>query len=101
MLNFTVLNELLASKSSKNKKRFTNEKKIRATIYTWTITNRRNTHFVKSRAPFKTLVTALKKRHLAQELIEKIFTIIEQKILSCKKKTGRYGMNLCQVFVLA
>ena len=39
MLNFTVLNKITARISTKNKKRFANEKKIRATIFTWTITD--------------------------------------------------------------
>lgn len=46
-------------------------------------------------------VAALKQLYITPEWNEKIFTILEQKILSGKKQTGRYGMNLWQVFVLA
>jgi len=56
---------------------------------------------LKSRAPLVALVTALKKLYITPDWNEKIFAILEQKILSGKKKTGRYGMNLWQVFVLA
>ncbi len=56
---------------------------------------------LKCRAPLVALVAALKKLYITPEWNEKIFMLLEQKILSGKKKTGRYGMNLWQVFVLA
>ena len=56
---------------------------------------------LKSRDSLVALVAALKKLYITPEWNEKIFMILEQKILSGKKKTGRYGMNLWQVFVLA
>ena len=56
---------------------------------------------LKCRASLVALVAALKKLYITPEWNEKIFAILEQKILSGKKKTGRYGMNLCQVFVFS
>ncbi len=55
----------------------------------------------KSRDSFAALVAALKTLYITPEYNERIFLILEQKILADKKKTGRYGMNLWQIFVLA
>lgn len=47
------------------------------------------------------LCAALKEIFTATEWNEKIFAVLESKILSGKKKTGRPGMDLWQIFVLS
>jgi len=56
---------------------------------------------LKSRDSLVALVAALKLLYITQKWNEKLFAILEQKILSGKKKTCRYSMNLWQIFVLA
>jgi hypothetical protein len=55
----------------------------------------------KSRDAYVHLMRALKEIFLTPEYNEKVFSILEKKILSGKKSTGRKGMNLWQIFVLA
>lgn len=55
----------------------------------------------KNRDDIPSLVTALLKIYTTPHYNEKIFTILENKILSGKKSTGRPGMTLWQIFVLA
>lgn len=55
----------------------------------------------KSRDPYVHLMRALKEIFLTPEYNERIFSILEMKILSGKKATGRPGMDLWQIFVLA
>jgi hypothetical protein len=47
------------------------------------------------------LVIALKTIYTTPEYNEQIYTLLENKIMAGKKKTGRPGMNLWQIFVLA
>lgn len=47
------------------------------------------------------LCAALKEIFTVPEWNEKIFTVLEAKIVSGKKKTGRPGMDLWQIFVLS
>ena len=47
------------------------------------------------------LVLAIKTIYATPEYNEQVYNILENKILSKKKKTGRPGMNLWQIFVLA
>ena len=47
------------------------------------------------------LCAALKEIFTTPEWNEKIFVILEDKILSGKQKTGRTGMDLWQIFVLS
>jgi len=56
---------------------------------------------LKNRGSLTALGAALKEIFVQPEWNEKIFNILEQKILSNKAKTGRPGMNLWQIFVLA
>ena len=56
---------------------------------------------LKRRDSFAGLVAALKLLYISSEWNEKIYTVLEGKILKDKKRTGRYGMNLWQIFVLA
>lgn len=56
---------------------------------------------LKCRAPLLELMAALKEIFIASEYNEKIFSILERCILSGKQKTGRKGMDLWQIFVLA
>jgi transposase, IS5 family len=55
----------------------------------------------KSRDSLAALVIALKKIYTTGEYNEKVYNIMENKILHGKKNTGRPGMNLWQIFVLA
>lgn len=55
----------------------------------------------KSRDSYVHLMRALKEIFLTPEYNEKIFSILEKKIMSGKKATGRHGMDLWQIFVLA
>ncbi len=56
---------------------------------------------LKSRDDVPALVMALLKIHKTPEYNEAIFSLLEEKILKGKKKTGRTGLNLWQIFVLA
>jgi len=56
---------------------------------------------LKSRGSLTPLVAALKEIFIVPEWNERVFEILENKIMSGKKKTGRLGMNLWQIFVLA
>jgi len=55
----------------------------------------------KSRDSYVHLMRAIKEIFLTPEYNERIFSILEGKILSGKKATGRPGMDLWQIFVLA
>jgi len=57
--------------------------------------------FLKSRDDVPILVKALLKIYTTPEYNNQIFNILEDSILKGKKKTGRKGMNLWQIFVLA
>jgi hypothetical protein len=54
----------------------------------------------KSRDSYVSLMRALKEVFINNEYNEKIFNILEEKILKGKKPTGRKGMDLWQIFVL-
>lgn len=56
---------------------------------------------LKSRDSLTALVAALKEIFITPEWNEKIFKILEGKILGNKAKTGRPGMDLWQIFVLS
>lgn len=56
---------------------------------------------VKSRDEFPALVTALVELFNTPEYNDNIFRILESKINKNIKNTGRPGMNLWQIFVLA
>ena len=55
----------------------------------------------KYRGAFPKLVLALKMLYLTPEYNEQIFCILEEKILKGKKNTGRTGMDLWVLFVMA
>ena len=55
----------------------------------------------KSRDPYIPIMRALKEIFITPELHEKIFNILGEKILKGKKPTGRWGMDLWPIFVLA
>jgi len=55
----------------------------------------------KSRDPFTKLILALKYIYTTPEYNEQLLSILEKKITGDKKNTGRRGMNLWQIFVLA
>jgi transposase, IS5 family len=55
----------------------------------------------KTRDSLAALVAALREIFVTPEWNEKVFSLLEDKIISGKKKTGRPGMNLWQIFVLA
>lgn len=55
----------------------------------------------KSRDSYVHLMRALKEIFITPKYNEKIFSILENKILSGKKSTGRRGMDLWHIFVLA
>jgi len=55
----------------------------------------------KSRDSLAALVIALKTIYITPEYNERIYNILENKILREKRNTGRPGMNLWQIFVLA
>lgn len=56
---------------------------------------------LKSRDAFPKLIIALKKLYTTPEYNEELFTILEDKIVKGKAKTGRVGMDLWVLFVLA
>jgi hypothetical protein len=55
----------------------------------------------KYRSGFPKLVLALKLLFLTPEYNEKVFSILENKLVKGKKNTGRHGMDLWVLFVLA
>lgn len=55
----------------------------------------------KYRGAYPKLVLALKELYLTPEYNEQIFSILEEKILKGKKNTGRRGMDLWVLFVMA
>ena len=56
---------------------------------------------LKSRGSLAPLVASLKEIFIVPEWNERVFEILERKILWNKKQTGRPGMNLWHIFVLA
>ncbi len=56
---------------------------------------------LKLKDPLTELLAALLEIYRIPEYNEKIFSILEKHILKGKKKTGRNGMTLWQLFVLA
>ena len=56
---------------------------------------------LKNRSAFTKLILALQHLFITPEYNEKVFRILEDKILKGKKKTGRPGMDLWIIFVLA
>ena len=56
---------------------------------------------LQSRTAFTKLLLALKKLYTTPKYNDKIFRLLENKIILPKQKTGRKGMNLWQIFVLA
>lgn len=56
---------------------------------------------LKSRDALSKLILSLKLIYSTPEYNEKIFSILEDRITKNKAKTGRRGMNLWQIFVLA
>ena len=56
---------------------------------------------LKSRDALPKLILALKKLYTNKKYNEQLFSILEKKIILPKQKTGRKGMNLWQIFVLA
>lgn len=57
--------------------------------------------FLKSRDEFPALVMALLSLYKTPKFRNQIFDLLEEKILKGKKKTGRPGLSLWQIFVLA
>jgi transposase, IS5 family len=55
----------------------------------------------KCRDAFPKLISALKKLYTTPEYNEQLFSILEDKIMTGKAKTGRTGMDLWAIFVLA
>ena len=56
---------------------------------------------LKSRDELPALVRALQYLFITPELNEKVFELLEKKICTGKKKTGRKGMDLWHILVLA
>ena len=56
---------------------------------------------VKSRDEFPAFLRAMQYIYTNRDLSEKIYSLLESKICANKKKTGRPGMNLWTIFVLA
>lgn len=56
---------------------------------------------IKCRDAFPKLILALKKLYTTPEYNEQLFSILETKVLKGKAKTGRTGMDLWCIFVLA
>ena len=56
---------------------------------------------LKSRDDIPALIKSLLLIYTTPSYNEKIFSILEEKLLSGKKATGRFGLNLWQIFVLA
>lgn len=58
-------------------------------------------YLLKSRDDIPAMVAALLKIYTTPEYNEEIFNLLEERILKGKKATGRPGLNLWQIFVLA
>ena len=58
-------------------------------------------YLIKSRDDMPALIIALLKLYTTPDYITQVFSILEDTILGGKKKTGRKGLNLWQIFVLA
>jgi transposase, IS5 family len=58
-------------------------------------------YMLKSRDDIPAMVAALLKIYKTPEYNSKIFNLLEERILKGKKATGRSGLNLWQIFVLA
>ena len=56
---------------------------------------------LKSRDSFSKLILALKMMYVDSDYNNKLMRILEDKIIGNKQKTGRIGLNLWQIFVLA
>lgn len=56
---------------------------------------------IKCRDAFPKLIAGLKKLYVTPEYNDKVFSILEDKLLKGKSKTGRPGMDLWTLFVLA
>ena len=56
---------------------------------------------LKSRDELPPVLKALQYIFVTPELNEKVFSLLENKIVADKKKTGRPGMDLWHIFVLA
>src|SRR5215218_8280543 len=56
---------------------------------------------LKSRDELPPVLKALQYIFITPELNEKVFTLLEKKIVAGKKKTGRPGMDLWHILVLA
>lgn len=56
---------------------------------------------LKSRDELPPVITALKHIYITPELNEKTFAVLEEKIIANKKKSGRPGMDLWRILVLA
>ena len=55
----------------------------------------------KSRDALPKLIAALKELYTNEKYNKQLFSVLEKKIILPKQKTGRKGMNLWQIFVLA
>lgn len=56
---------------------------------------------LKSRDELPPILRALQHIYVTPELKEAVFRILEEKVLRGKKKTGRHGMELWHILVLA
>ena len=56
---------------------------------------------LKSRDDVPALVIALLKIYSTPKYNSRVFSVLENKVLKGKRKTGRNGLNLWQIFVLA
>lgn len=56
---------------------------------------------LKSRDELPPILMALQHVYATPELNEEVFRIVEEKVMSGKKKTGRYGMELWHILVLS
>jgi len=56
---------------------------------------------LKSRDELPPIVRALQHIYVTPELKDEVFRILEEKVVSGKKKTGRYGMELWHILVLS
>lgn len=84
-----------SKKIQKMRKRFEQQFKIGQKVISDTFIT------TKSRDPYISIMRSLKEIFITPEFHDKIFDILEEKILKGKKRTGRKGMDLWQIFVLA
>ena len=56
---------------------------------------------LKSRDPFVAVMRGLKEIFINPEHNQMLFSILEEKLITGKKATGRPGMDLWQIFVMA